>query len=61
MFGMQILDGKLLSKNIKEEIAIEVAEMIQNGQKQPHLAAILVGIDGASEEFSRGHRQCRCV
>ncbi len=47
----QILDGKLTSKKIKEEIAEEVSEMIKRGEKQAHLAAILVGNDGASETY----------
>ena len=45
---MQILDGKKVSNEIKEEIAIEVAEMRAKGEKVPHLAAVLVGNDGAS-------------
>jgi len=45
---MEILDGKKVSNQIKEEIAAEVAQMKANGEKVPHLAAILVGNDGAS-------------
>jgi len=45
---MTILDGKKLSKQIKEEIAEEVAQMKARGEKVPHLAAVLVGNDGAS-------------
>lgn len=45
---MQILDGKKISNQIKEEIAVEVAEMTERGEKVPHLAAVLVGNDGAS-------------
>ncbi|MFL9844877.1 bifunctional 5,10-methylenetetrahydrofolate dehydrogenase/5,10-methenyltetrahydrofolate cyclohydrolase [Flavobacterium rhizosphaerae] len=45
---MQILDGKKISEDIKNEIAAEVAKMKQNGEKVPHLAAVLVGNDGAS-------------
>lgn len=45
---MQILDGKLTAQNIKEEIARAVEEMQSTGAKKPHLAAILVGDDGAS-------------
>ncbi|MCD4793173.1 MAG: bifunctional methylenetetrahydrofolate dehydrogenase/methenyltetrahydrofolate cyclohydrolase FolD [Bacteroidales bacterium] len=47
----QILDGKLISKQIKDEIAEEVSQMIKRGKKQPHLSAILVGNDGASETY----------
>jgi methylenetetrahydrofolate dehydrogenase (NADP+) / methenyltetrahydrofolate cyclohydrolase len=45
---MRILDGKKISNQIKEEIAVEVAEMKERGEKVPHLAAVLVGNDGAS-------------
>ena len=45
---MEILDGKKISNQIKEEIALEVAEMKAKGEKVPHLAAVLVGNDGAS-------------
>ena len=45
---MEILDGKKISNQIKEEIAVEVAQMKARGEKVPHLAAVLVGNDGAS-------------
>ena len=45
---MEILDGRKISNQIKEEIAAEVAKMKENGEKVPHLAAIIVGTDGAS-------------
>lgn len=45
---MVLLDGKKISNQIKEEIAAEVAEMKKRGEKVPHLAAVLVGNDGAS-------------
>lgn len=45
---MEILDGKKVSNQIKEEIAAEVAKMKAKGEKVPHLAAIIVGSDGAS-------------
>lgn len=45
---MQILDGKKVSEDIKNEIAAEVQKMKANGEKVPHLAAIIVGNDGAS-------------
>lgn len=45
---MQLLDGKKISEQIKTEIASEVAKMKANGEKVPHLAAIIVGNDGAS-------------
>lgn len=45
---MTILDGKKISNQIKDEIAIEVLEIKERGEKVPHLAAVLVGNDGAS-------------
>ncbi|MGO4918232.1 bifunctional 5,10-methylenetetrahydrofolate dehydrogenase/5,10-methenyltetrahydrofolate cyclohydrolase [Maribacter spongiicola] len=45
---MEILDGKKVSNEIKEEIKAEVAKMKERGEKVPHLAAIIVGNDGAS-------------
>lgn len=48
---MQLLDGKQLSQAIKLEIAQKVKELKLSGAKTPHLAAILVGNDGASETY----------
>lgn len=48
---MQILDGKSASKAIKEQLKIEVAQRAIDGKKIPHLAAILVGNNGASETY----------
>ena len=45
---MILLDGKKTSADIKEEIALEVRELKNRGHKTPHLAAIIVGDDGAS-------------
>ena len=45
---MKILDGKKISNDIKNESAAEVAQMKERGEKVPHLAAVLVGNDGAS-------------
>lgn len=45
---MQILDGKKTSEDIKREIAAEVQQMKANGEKVPHLAAVIVGNNGAS-------------
>ena len=45
---MTILDGRKTSNDIKDEIAIEVQKMKDKGEKVPHLAAVLVGDDGAS-------------
>lgn len=48
---MQLLDGKALSTQIKGEIKVQVDEWLAQGGKKPHLAAILVGHDGASETY----------
>jgi methylenetetrahydrofolate dehydrogenase (NADP+) / methenyltetrahydrofolate cyclohydrolase len=48
---MQIIDGKATADEIKKEIEIEVAEMKARGEKTPHLVAILVGNNGASETY----------
>ncbi len=45
---MEILDGKLTSACIKEEIAQDVAKFVASGGRKPHLAAVLVGENGAS-------------
>jgi len=56
---MKLLDGKTLSLTIKEEIKLEVEKRIAQGRKRPHLAAILVGNDGASETYV-GHKVKSC-
>ena len=48
---MQIIDGKATAATIKQEIAEEVRQMMARGEKQPHLAAVLVGHDGGSETY----------
>ncbi|MCA0154386.1 bifunctional 5,10-methylenetetrahydrofolate dehydrogenase/5,10-methenyltetrahydrofolate cyclohydrolase [Winogradskyella vincentii] len=45
---MTILDGRKTSRDIKDEIKAEVDKMKANGEKVPHLAAVIVGNDGAS-------------
>jgi len=45
---MVLLDGKFISEKIKEEIKIEVQNIKKTGRRTPHLAAVLVGNDGAS-------------
>ena len=45
---MTILDGKKTSEALKQEIAEEVKQLKDQGKKVPHLAAVLVGDDGAS-------------
>src|ERR1043165_6163355 len=48
---MQILDGVLVSAHIKEQIKQEVIDWQANGGKKPHLAAVLVGNNPASEAY----------
>lgn len=48
---MTLIDGKATAAAIKEQIAAEVKELLAQGKKQPHLAAILVGHDGGSETY----------
>ncbi|HOD69255.1 MAG: bifunctional methylenetetrahydrofolate dehydrogenase/methenyltetrahydrofolate cyclohydrolase FolD [Bacteroidaceae bacterium] len=48
---MQLIDGKAVAEQVKQEIAEQVATMMENGMKRPHLAAILVGHDGGSETY----------
>lgn len=51
---MQLIDGKATAAAIKKEIAARVEEIVNNGGKRPHLAAILVGHDGGSETYVAG-------
>ncbi len=48
---MEILDGLLVSKSTKEELKLKVAQLVTEGKKVPHLAAVLVGNNGASETY----------
>jgi methylenetetrahydrofolate dehydrogenase (NADP+)/methenyltetrahydrofolate cyclohydrolase len=48
---MILLDGKKTSSDIKDELRKEVDELVSSGMKKPHLAAILVGSNGASETY----------
>ena len=48
---MILVNGKEVSNKIKEEIAIEVEKLKEKGIKTPHLAAVLVGEDGASRTY----------
>jgi len=51
---MQLIDGKVTSKEVRKEIAAEVEALKAAGGKIPHLAAILVGHDGGSESYVSG-------
>ena len=48
---MTLIDGKNTAAEIKAEIAEKVRQMVADGGKQPHLAAVLVGHDGGSETY----------
>lgn len=48
---MKIIDGKETAKTIKKEIALEVGKMIDNDERGPHLVAVLVGDDPASQTY----------
>ena len=59
---MIVLDGKKTAQDLKEEIKITVSEIRKNGQRSPHLAAILVGNDGASLTYVGSKvRSCKYV
>ena len=51
---MTIIDGKEVAASLRKEIAAEVAEMVAAGKRAPHLAAVLVGNDGASQTYVGG-------
>ena len=48
---MQLLDGNLCAKEIREEISEEVLSLKEQGKRVPHLVAVLVGDDGASKNY----------
>ena len=50
----QLIDGKIISEQVKAEIAEEVKLMMAAGKKRPHLAVIIVGHDGGSESYVAG-------
>lgn len=56
---MILLDGKATADAIKTEIAQKVQQIVSSGGKRPHLAAILVGNDGASMTYV-GHKESSC-
>ena len=49
--AMQILDGKVAAQAIKDALKIQVAQLAASGKQVPHLVAILVGDNGASETY----------
>ncbi|QQS27489.1 MAG: bifunctional 5,10-methylene-tetrahydrofolate dehydrogenase/5,10-methylene-tetrahydrofolate cyclohydrolase [Sphingobacteriales bacterium] len=59
---MKLLDGKYLAEIIKKEIKSEVDSLVSAGLKTPHLAAVLVGDDGASQTYVQSKiRACKEV
>lgn len=56
---MTIIDGKEVAASLRKEIAAEVATMVASGKRAPHLVAILVGDDGASQTYV-GHKEKCC-
>ncbi len=59
---MQLLDGKLVSAKIKEDIKREAVAFLASAGRRPHLVAILVGNDGASETYVASKmRNCELV
>lgn len=59
---MQLIDGKQLAKDIKAEMAEEVAKITAAGGKAPHLAAVLIGDDPASQVYVRNKvRSCERI
>lgn len=62
MADNKIIDGKLVAAAIRKEIAVEVAAMIDSGQDAPHLAAVIVGDDGASLTYvASKEKACQSV
>ena len=57
---MILLDGKQTADQVKLEIAEKVKSIVEQGGKGPHLAAILVGNDGASQTYV-GHKEKACA
>lgn len=59
---MELINGKLISDKIKEEIAAEVKQMLTDTGRTPHLAAVLVGDDPASQTYvASKERSCKEV
>jgi len=48
---MQLMDGKLVSQSVKDDLKHQTSERMGKGKKRPHLAAILIGNNGASETY----------
>ncbi len=60
--GDKIIDGKAIADAMKKEIAAEVAGMLDKGMDAPHLAAVIVGEDGASKTYvASKEKACQSV
>ncbi|MCX6270865.1 MAG: bifunctional 5,10-methylene-tetrahydrofolate dehydrogenase/5,10-methylene-tetrahydrofolate cyclohydrolase [Bacteroidetes bacterium] len=58
----KIIEGKFIADTIKDEIAVEVRKIIASGKRPPHLVAVLVGMDPASESYVSGkEKACKQV
>lgn len=57
---MTIIDGKEVAAALRKQIAAQVEEMVKSGERAPHLVAILVGNDGASQTYV-GHKEKCCA
>ena len=59
---MKLIDGKLISEKIRKEIATEVIKMIDDDDLSPHLAAVIVGEDPASQTYvAAKEKACKSV
>lgn len=59
---MKLIDGKKIAENIRMEIKTEVARLIDDDDKTPHLAAVIVGEDPASQTYVAGkEKACKSV
>ena len=54
---MTLIDGKAISEQVKQEIAAEVAEIVAQGGKRPHLPDVLVCLDGGPLRKRRDRRR----
>ena len=54
---MELLDGRKISQEIKDEIRVDVARLLKSGMRPPHLAAILVGDNSASRIYVKNKMQ----
>ena len=53
----EMIDGKVISKELREELTVEVAEMVAAGKPKPGLATVLVGEDPASQSYVRSKQK----